>query len=118
MTDKHEILGEVARLFRAFPAGKNVDEHTLQDFCELFAPFEYDVISQVVNDFRLGTIKRASHSFPPALPEVAQALRRRAPLKKAMNNRGRVVAPKPRYQLPPNHFMNQTIQKQQSNKEA
>lgn len=112
MASPHEmdILSQVARLFRAFPAGKNVDEHTLQDYCEAFADFDIGIVAHVVDRFRLGEVKRESQTFPPALAEVMTYMRKRRAFIRmqgeraelSQNNRPKTV----NYVLPKTHFLN------------
>lgn len=115
MTDKsqnHEmdILSQVARLFRAFPAGKNVDEHTLQDYCEAFADFDVEIVTHVVNRFRLGEVKRESQAFPPALAEIMTHIRRRSAFVRMQGERAALEANNGQktinYVLPKTHFLN------------
>lgn len=112
MVSSHDmdILGQVARLFRAFPSGKNVDEHTLQDYCEAFADFELITIAHVVDRFRLGEVKRESHAFPPALAEVMTHMRKRCTFIR-MQRKHAELGPGNRpkrinYILPKTHFLN------------
>jgi hypothetical protein len=104
------ILSQVARLFRAFPAGKNVDEHTLQDYCEAFSDFDIQIVAHVVDRFRLGKVKRQAPSFPPALAEIMIHMRNRHAFIRLQNERaelGTIGEPKTnRYLLPKTHFLN------------
>lgn len=109
-THEMDILSQVARLFRAFPAGKNVDEHTLQDYCEAFADFDVEIVAHVVDRFRLGEVKRQSHAFPPALAEVMTHLRKRGAFIRMQNARTE-LSQNPcqktiNYILPKTHFLN------------
>lgn len=107
---KIDILSQVARLFRAFPAGKNVDEHTLQDYCEAFTDFDIQIVAHVVDRFRLGEVKRESHAFPPALAEVMAHMRKRHAFIRMQRERAelsRQSGPKViNYILPKTHFLN------------
>lgn len=103
------VLAQVARLFRAFPAGKNVDEHTLQDYCEAFAAFSIEIVAEVVDRFRLGQVKRKSHDFPPALAEIIIHMRQKQALDKALAS-GEEARRTRDYILPENHFLNRSKQ--------
>lgn len=111
-TQTHEmgILSQVVRLFRAFPAGKNVDEHTLQDYCEAFSDFDIEIVVHVVDRFRLGEVKRKDHAFPPALAEIMTHMRKRCGFIRMQSARakfGQDKQPKStNYLLPKNHFLN------------
>lgn len=106
-----QILDQVARLFRAYPSGKNVDEHTLCDYCEAFAPYKLAIVSHVVDRFRLGDIQRKSHDFPPALAEIMTHIKKRDAFEMARlrhqnagahPHKGQVS-----YILPQRHYLNQ-----------